>query len=359
MTQHTPTPSDDLDSIQAYDYDLPKELIAQHPSSRREDARLMVVDRGRGEINHAHIRDLPEVLRAGDLLVLNDTKVIPAQLTGRRDSSGGRWDGLFLQADEQGIWKLLAKTRGKIQPGEAVSLTDRDGVPRVRLTLLARLSGGAWAARPDSSDSAFQILEQVGRVPLPHYIRDGQMMDSDVKDYQTVFAKHPGSVAAPTAGLHFTKPLVDRLVNAEVSLTRVTLHVGIGTFRPVSVERLNEHEMHSEWGQLDERAVTEIEKCRERRGRVLAVGTTSVRVLETAARHQPLAPWQGLTDLFIRPGFEFRCIDGLLTNFHLPKSTLLVLVRTFGGQELIREAYRQAVAEKYRFFSYGDAMLIV
>ena len=359
MTQHSSPPSDDLNSIQAYDYELPRELIAQHPVSRREDARLMVVDRATREITHAHIRDLPEILRAGDLLVLNDTKVIPGQLTGRRDSSGGRWDGLFLQADEQGIWKLLAKTRGKIQPGETVSLTDRDGVPRIRLTLLARLSGGAWAARPDSTEPAWQLLEQVGRVPLPHYIRDGQMMDSDIKDYQTVFAKHPGSVAAPTAGLHFTKHLVDRLVNAEISITRVTLHVGIGTFRPVSVDQLNDHEMHAEWGQLDERAVAEIQKCRERGGRVIAVGTTSVRVLETAARRQPLAPWQGLTDLFIRPGFEFHCLQGLLTNFHLPKSTLLVLVRTFGGDALLREAYRQAVAEKYRFFSYGDAMLII
>ena len=347
------------DSILEYDYELPRELIAQHPTNRREDARLMLVDRSNEEIAHAHIRDLPDLLRAGDLLVLNDTKVIPAQLTGRRDSSGGRWDGLFLQADDNGIWKLLAKTRGKIQPGETVTLVDREGVGRIRMTMLAKLSGGTWAAKPDSQESPFTLLEQVGRIPLPHYIRDGQMVDSDVKDYQTVFARHPGSVAAPTAGLHFTKKLVENLLNKSISLTRVTLHVGIGTFRPVSVEKLSDHEMHSEWGRVDQVAVDEITKCKQRGGRVIAVGTTSVRVLETAARRETLTQWEVLTDLFIRPGFEFRCIDGLMTNFHLPKSTLLVLVRTFGGDELLRRAYTEAIAEKYRFFSYGDAMLIV
>lgn len=359
MSQPARLPPNGFDSIQEYDYELPRELIAQHPVNRREDARLMLVDRQKQEVTHAHIRDLPDLLQAGDLLVLNDTKVIPAQLTGRRDSSGGRWDGLFLQVDDKGIWKLLAKTRGKIQPGETVTLLDRDGVGRIRLTLLARLSGGAWAARPDSDESVFKILDQVGRVPLPHYIREGQMTDSDIQDYQTIYARHPGSVAAPTAGLHFTKPLVERLLNAQVSLTRATLHVGIGTFRPVTAEKLSEHEMHSEWGKIDQRAVDEIANCRKRNGRVIAIGTTSVRVLETAATLGPLGPWEGLTDLFIRPGFQFRCINGLLTNFHLPKSTLLVLVRTFGGDELIRRAYAEAMAERYRFFSYGDAMLIV
>jgi S-adenosylmethionine:tRNA ribosyltransferase-isomerase len=204
-----------------------------------------------------------------------------------------------------------------------------------------------------------ELLEIVGRVPLPHYIRDGNMLQDDIKNYQTVFATKPGSVAAPTAGLHLTKTLINRLIDSNKSITRVTLHVGIGTFRPVNVPKLSEHVMHSEWGQIDEKAIGQIEKCRQQGGRVIAVGTTTTRILETAARHLPLKPWSGATDIFIRPGFEFHAIDGLLTNFHLPRSTLLVLVRTFGGDELIQEAYRQAIEEKYRFFSYGDAMLIL
>ena len=357
MTTTDQTQSDS-GSIEDYDYQLPKELIAQSPLARRDDSRLLVADRSTKQILHRHVRDLPELLKAGDLLVLNDSRVIPAQLVGLRDSSRGRWHGLFLETDANGVWKVLAKTRGKIKPGETVTLQDRAGASRLKLTMLTKLPDGAWAVKPDSPLPTFEILDLVGRVPLPHYIRAGEMEESDVKDYQTVFATKPGSVAAPTAGLHFTKTLIDRLIAANVSITRVTLHVGIGTFRPIAVQHLSEHRMHQEWGQLDERAVEHIEACHKRGGRVIAVGTTSVRVLETAGQQSPLVPWAGNTDLFIRPPHKFQLVDSLMTNFHLPRSSLLVLVRTFGGDDFMQRVYTTAIAEKYRFFSYGDAMLI-
>lgn len=341
-----------------YDFELPKDLIAQQPLPNREDARLMLVNRDEAAIEHRHIRDLDSILRPGDCLVLNDTKVIPAKLVGFRESTRGRWQGLFLEADEQGNWRLLAKTRGRIQPGEKVVLQDRNGVERARLVLLSKLEGGQWIARLEDEMDTMDALSLVGRIPLPHYIRGGNMVDSDISDYQTVFAKQPGAVAAPTAGLHLTKSLINRLVDAEVEIATVTLHVGIGTFRPVGVEVLTEHEMHFEYGTISEASVKRIQKAKQSGGRVIAVGTTSVRVLETAAQDGELKPWTGETNLFIRPGFQFNAVDGLLTNFHLPRSTLLVLIRTFGGDELMTKAYEEAVEEKYRFFSYGDAMLI-
>lgn len=353
------TENHDPDDIRNYEYDLPESLIAQYPLEKREDARLMVIRKKSGTIGHFTIADLPEQLAAGDLMVLNDSRVIPARLVGRRESTGARWQGLYLGSDSEGSWRLMGKTRGTLHIGEHVLLQDREGLGKIRLTMLARLEDGLWAARPDSDLPALDILRQVGRVPLPNYIRKGAMVDSDLTDYQTVYASKPGSVAAPTAGLHLTKPLINSLIDRGIGITRVTLHVGIGTFRPVKAERLSHHHMHNEWGQLDEKAVGQIEACRQRKGRVISVGTTSTRVLETVTRDGPVRPWTGETGLFIHPGHEFRAVDGLLTNFHLPRSTLLVLVRTFGGDELIREAYQQAVAWKYRFFSYGDAMLIL
>lgn len=342
-----------------YDFDLPKSLIAQAPLSNREDARLLTVDRESQTVDHHHIRDLDGLLRPGDCLVLNDTKVIPAKLVGYREKTKGRWQGLFLEADAQGNWRLLAKTRGKIQPGETVVLQDRNGVERSRLVLITKLEGGQWIARIEGNESSsMDELSLVGRIPLPHYIRGGNMVDSDISDYQTVFAKHPGAVAAPTAGLHLTKALMKRLIDREIEVATVTLHVGIGTFRPVGVNVLTEHEMHFEFGSIGEKSVQRIQDAKKAGGRIIAVGTTSVRVLETAAQDGELKPWSGDTNLFIRPGFKFNAVDGLLTNFHLPRSTLLVLVRTFGGDTLMKRAYREAVAEEYRFFSYGDAMLI-
>ncbi|MEM7456586.1 MAG: tRNA preQ1(34) S-adenosylmethionine ribosyltransferase-isomerase QueA [Planctomycetota bacterium] len=344
--------------IDHYDFELPQELIAQHPVMNREDARLMTVDRESSGIDHFHIRDMPQLVRDGDCLVLNDTRVIPAQLVGYRVKTRGRWHGLFLESDESGNWRLLSKTRGKIQPGERVILQDRDGVERFELTLIAKLDDASWVARPEAEGTPEELIGRIGRVPLPHYIRGGNMVDADIDDYQTVFARRPGAIAAPTAGLHFTNRLLTSLIDRGVKIARVTLHVGIGTFRPVSADDLGQHQMHYEWGEIESAAVETINKTRNEGGRVIAVGTTSVRVLETAGADGELQPWRGETDLFVRPPFQFNVIDGLLTNFHLPRSTLLVLVRTFGGDKLLTRAYSEAVEEQYRFFSYGDAMLI-
>jgi S-adenosylmethionine:tRNA ribosyltransferase-isomerase len=349
----------DPNRLSYYDFELPKELIAQIPVPRRDDSRLMFVQRNTQSIDHHHVRDLPQLLKTGDLLVLNDTRVIPAKLVGFRTSTGGRWHGLFISADDTGIWRVLGKTRGKLVPGDTVTLQDREGSATCLLRMISKLDDGSWLVVPDSVLPWSQLLEQFGRIPLPHYIRDGNMTDSDRKDYQTVFAAKPGSVAAPTAGLHFTKELIGRLVDAGIAITRVTLHVGIGTFKPITVEEITKHQMHAEWGNIDDKAVTEIARCHERGGRLIAVGTTATRLLETQAMLAAGRPWQGTTDLFIRPGHTFRALQGLMTNFHLPRSTLLVLVRTFGGDALIQRAYELAVRERYRFFSYGDAMLIV
>jgi S-adenosylmethionine:tRNA ribosyltransferase-isomerase len=342
-----------------YDYELPRSLIAQHPPTRRSDARLLLVDRARQALEHYHIRDLPGLLRASDSLVLNDTRVIPARLVGYRASTRGRWEGLFLSADPQGNWRLLAKTRGKLEPGEHITLVNERMQDALSLRLLLKEEGGAWIARPDRATGPLELLEAVGRIPLPPYIRGGEMDATDRQRYQTVYADTPGAVAAPTAGLHFTDELLKRVEAAGVSLVRATLHVGLDTFRPVSSENLLDHAMHSEWCRLSPAAVATIAARKAAGGRTMAVGTTSVRILETAARSGTLEPFEGATDLFIHPPYTFRAVDALLTNFHLPRTTLLVLVRTFGGDALIRRAYEEAIREQYRFFSYGDAMLIV
>ncbi len=320
-----------------FDYDLPRELIAQQPLRNRADARLMVVDRCRQQVSHNHVRDLPMLLAAGDRLVLNDTRVLPAQLQGTRAGTGGRWRGLFLSSTPEGHWRVLCKTRGRLAPGESIVLEDREGRRAEKLWLLERLEGGQWLAHLDSEAPLTEALERLGRVPLPHYIRGGQMVDQDVANYQTVFARRPGAVAAPTAGLHFTKELLGQIGQRGVEFSAVTLHVGLGTFRPIAGP-LEEHQMHSEWCELGEKGAAEINATRAAGGRVVAVGTTCVRTLESAAARSEgkLAAWSGETDLFIRPPYEFRAIDCLLTNFHFPGTTLLVLVQTFGGVELIR-----------------------
>jgi S-adenosylmethionine:tRNA ribosyltransferase-isomerase len=356
-----------MSELDQYDYDLPRDLIAQHPLPVRSDARLMIVRRSNadgglrsgGTIDHAHVRDLPEILTAGDCLVFNDTKVIPARLVGRRDRTGARWSGLFLSADEQGVWQVLSKTRGKLEPGEAIIVVSWNVRQSVTLRLLTKLEGGVWAVRPEPLGEPMEILNRVGRVPLPPYIRDGEMVEADSEQYQTVFATEPGAVAAPTAGLHFTPELLAQLEHRGIDRELVTLHVGIGTFRPITAERLEQHVMHSEWCSLTAKVATRLKAAKAESRRVIAVGTTVARTLESAAAAGPLQPFQGLTNLFIRPPFRFRACDALLTNFHLPRSTLLILVRTFGGDELMRRAYQAAIAEGYRFFSYGDAMLIL
>ena len=353
-----------MSELDQYDFHLPRELIAQKPLRTRSDARLLVVRREDGSLEHRYVRDLPELLSAGDCLVLNNTRVIPARLVGFRTQTGGRWEGLFLATDDEGNWKILSKTRGKLAPGETVTLQDREMCGVCRLMLLSRLGDGLWAARPEfesesEREETLTLLDRVGRVPLPPYIRDGEMIDADRETYQTVYASEPGAVAAPTAGLHFTDPLLKRLEVSGVQTCRITLHVGLGTFRPISATSLDAHKMHSEWGRIDAATVGQLEATRRDGHRIVALGTTAVRTLETAAADGNLAAWQGETDLFIRPPHTFHAVDALLTNFHLPKSTLLILVRTFGGDALIRQAYGEAIREEYRFYSYGDAMLIL
>ena len=345
-----------------YAYELPPDLIAQESLADRAAARLLVVDRATASLEHRYVRDLPQILRAGDLVIVNDTRVVPARLIGRRVKTGGRWEGLFLRVDTaSGAWELLASTRGRPEIGERVMLTGFDGLDAMPLTLVGRSGGGAWLAVPDVADpleTVEEILNRVGRVPLPGYIRGGAEQPGDRERYQTVFARQSGSAAAPTAGLHFTDGLLAELAACGIGRASVTLHVGLDTFRPISAERLDDHPMHTEWCECPEETVAAIRETRGRGGRIVAVGTTAARTLETAARSGTLAAWSGPTDLFIRPGFEFRAIDCLLTNFHMPRTTLMVLVSTFASRGLIATAYEEAIRQQYRFFSYGDAMLI-
>lgn len=343
-----------------YDYHLPPELIAQEPVPRRVDARLLVVDRATGTIAHQHVRDLPEILRPGDCLVLNDTKVIPARLEGHRSSTGGRWEGLFLAAASHGVWRVMARTRGKPAAGETITIASPLGADELTLRLIAHEPEGTWVVSPEMPGDWLEILQRFGRVPLPPYIRKGEMLPADREHYQTVFARVPGAVAAPTAGLHFTEALLQTLERQGVRRAYVTLHVGQGTFRPIATPEIEQHAMHSEWAEIGEEAVERIEAARAAGGRVVAVGTTCVRTLESAVGDDGhLRPFRGETRLYIHPPYRFRAVDVLMTNFHLPRTTLLVLVRTFGGDALIQRAYAEAIQEQYRFFSYGDAMLVV
>jgi len=346
-----------------YDYDLPRELIAQEPLADRTAARLLVVRRPDGPLSHRHVRDLPEILRPGDLVVVNDTKVVPARLVGRRMNTGGAWEGLYLREEtagpQAGAWMLLAQTRGRPQIGERIMLVDRAGKDALTLELVGRAGGGAWLARPETDEPAAAALAGVGRVPLPAYIRDGVEQAEDVERYQTVFARASGSAAAPTAGLHFTEPLFAQLAARGVERAHVTLHVGLDTFRPITVDDIAAHPMHTEWCDCPAATAAAVAATKARGGRVVAIGTTAVRTLETAARATGVvAAWQGPTDLFIRPGFSFRAVDCLLTNFHMPRTTLMVLVSTFASRGLISHAYAEAIHAGYRLLSYGDAMLI-
>lgn len=358
-----------MSEIDLYDYDLPRERIAQDQLPTRSDARLMVVNRETKAIDHYHVRDLPELLNPSDALVMNNSKVVPARLIGFRTRTRGRWQGLFLQADpESGVWEVLTKTRGTLVAGETLTVQDRHGRDGMLLTVVARTDEGHLLVQPSlpsqydepiSLSEPADWLEKFGRIPLPPYIRDGRMVDADVENYQTVFASHRGSVAAPTAGLHFTESLLQKIRDNGVGINEVTLHVGIGTFRPIATESLGDHQMHTEWGQIDAETSASINQRRESGGRCIAVGTTSVRVLESAAAGGKLASWTGTTDLFIKPPYQFSAVDALMTNFHLPKSSLLVLVSAFASRDLALHAYQVAIEQEYRFYSYGDAMLIV
>ncbi len=354
-----------MNELAVYDYELPEELIAAHPLENRSDSRMLVVEKTSGVISHHHVSDLPEFLKPWDCLVLNDTKVLPARLFGVRAKTGGKWEGLFLGVDPDGHWKLIGQTRGRLLAGEqleiapACAITDPSQSPRLRLTLVSQNEEGAWLAKPDLGEDFVELLNTFGTMPLPPYIKRPIAQASDFERYQTTYARHPGAVAAPTAGLHLTTDLLEQCTAKRIEKAFVTLHVGIGTFRPITATQLSEHHMHSEWCEVTPEAVAKIQRAKQQGGRIAAVGTTSVRTLESASQIGFVQPFRGETNLFIRPGYVFQTVDLLLTNFHLPQSTLLVLVSTLAGHELIRTAYQEAIREGYRFYSYGDAMLIV
>jgi S-adenosylmethionine:tRNA ribosyltransferase-isomerase len=306
-------------------------------------------------LQHRRFHELPTILEPGDLLVLNDTRVLPARLLGQRARTGGKWEGLFLRELPDASWEMLCQARGSLQEGEIIEVQPGP----LRLQLVSRLSAGRWQVKPLRSGKANELLDQSGAVPLPPYIRKGVARPEDRLAYQTIYAKHPGAAAAPTAGLHFTERLFADLAERGVGWTMVTLHIGPATFQPVQADDYTKHPMHAEWGQLTQPAVDAIRACKERGGRVVAVGTTSVRVLESVARRGTLQAWEGETDLYIHPPYEFKIVDALVTNFHLPRTTLLLLAAAFAGGDFLGRAYESAIAERYRFYSYGDAMLIV
>jgi S-adenosylmethionine:tRNA ribosyltransferase-isomerase len=341
-------------NVSDFDYELPPQLIAQAPAEPRHAARLLAHDVATNRTEHLRVLELERVLRAGDLLVVNDTRVRRARLCGRR-ATGGAVELLLLEALGHGRWRALARPAAKLRPGEQVELEDG----RLSATAIERGAGGEWLV--ELSDEG--LVEQVGRMPLPPYIRrpadDSALRELDSAAYQTVFARELGAVAAPTAGLHFTPELLERLDAAGVERASVTLHVGEGTFKPVTAEDTAEHEMHAERFDVPEETASAVARCRERGGRVIACGTTSVRALEAVAVEDRIPrAGAGETRLFLVPGSRFRVVDALLTNFHLPRSTLLMLVSAFAGRERVLALYAEAIERGYRFYSYGDAMLL-
>jgi S-adenosylmethionine:tRNA ribosyltransferase-isomerase len=337
-----------------FDYALPQRLIAQQPVSPREASRLLVLDRATGAITHRIFRDIGDYLRPGDVLVLNDTRVLPARLRGRRRRTGGAVELLLVHPMTDGAWEALVRPSGRLRPGTVVEV----GPDAVPVEIGERLSGGRRLVRlaPEGQPGStlLDLMHRVGEMPLPPYIK--QRLD-DPELYQTVYARADGAVAAPTAGLHFTPGLLDRLRGQGIRTVTLTLHVGLGTFQPVVEDDIHRHRMEPEYYSIAADAASAINA---RRGRLVAVGTTVVRTLETAVGHDGgVTAGSGWTDLFITPGFHFRLIDVLVTNFHLPRTTLLMLVAAFAGRETILRAYEHAIREQYRFYSFGDAMLIL
>ena len=340
-----------------FDYVLPPELIAQHPADRRDGSRLMVVHRAEGRWEHRAFTDLPSYVRTGDVVVVNNTKVIPARLIGKKTGTGGKAEIFLLEELKPGVWDVLLRARRRPRPGESLEF----GGGRLVATMESEGELGRAVVRFATERPVLAWAEELGDTPLPPYIqRPAGSLDEDRDRYQTVFAKHPGAVAAPTAGLHFTPDVLARLDAMGVRRAEVTLHVGLGTFRPVSAETVTDHTMEAERYVVTRDAAETIRAARAAGGRCLAVGSTSVRTLESvAARHGELCEAEGRTDLFIYPPFTFRVADLILTNFHLPKSTLLMMMSAFAGRDLMLAAYAEAVRERYRFFSYGDAMLLI
>ena len=333
-------------------YDLPQELIAQTPLERRDGSRLMVLDRESGEITHRHFYDLPEYLHPGDTLVLNDSRVLPARLYGHRVPTGGAVELLLLKDQGDGKWECLARPGRKLKPGAEVSFGDGE----LTATIAEDLQEGKKLVQFHYEGMFLEILERLGKMPLPPYIKE-ELQNGE--RYQTVYSKVTGSAAAPTAGLHFTKELLQKIQDMGVSIAYVTLHVGLGTFRPVSAEEVTDHHMHSEFCMISKETAELLNETHRRGGRIICVGTTSCRTLESFAKEDgTFEESSGWTEIFIYPGYRFKAMDALVTNFHLPESTLVMLVSAFAGREHILNAYNTAVQERYRFFSFGDAMLI-
>lgn len=354
-------PIDEQFSLANLNYDLPERLIAQQPPASRDDARLLTMNRQSGDLSDRTISDLSDILHSGDLLVLNDTRVVPAKFLAVRET-GGKVRGLFINQEEPDVWLVMLEGSRRLRVGEILSIKadDDDGVS---FTLAESCGEGHWKARVTTDGSIEEILNRVGQTPLPPYIRRKDVQpDMDRLDrsrYQTVFAKNPGAIAAPTAGLHFTNELLTQLQQSGIEIAYLTLHVGEGTFKPIQTDTLSQHVMRVEQYNLPKETVNTIHQCRKQNGRVVAVGTTTVRVLESVAdENGQLQSGEGYTDLLIYPPYPFRVVDVLLTNFHLPQSTLLALVMAFTGVDNTTKAYRHAIEQQYRFFSYGDAMWI-
>ena len=333
-------------------FDLPQELIAQDPLEDRSSSRLLVLDKNTGEISHHIFRDIIDYLHPGDCLVLNNTKVIPARLLGEREGTGGHVEVLLLKRKEADVWETLVKPGKKCKPGQR--LTFGDGL--LKAEVLETVEEGNRLIRFEYEGIFEEVLDKLGEMPLPPYITHKL---KDKNRYQTVYAKYEGSAAAPTAGLHFTQELLQQIADKGIKIAYVTLHVGLGTFRPVKEENVLEHHMHSEYYQVTEEAANTINETKKNGGRVICVGTTSCRTIESAAdENGHLEECCGNTDIFIYPGYQFKVLDCLITNFHLPESTLVMLVSALAGREHILHAYEEAIRERYRFFSFGDAMFI-
>ncbi|MBW3553290.1 MAG: tRNA preQ1(34) S-adenosylmethionine ribosyltransferase-isomerase QueA [Gemmatimonadetes bacterium] len=345
----------DLSRAAAYDYELPSELIAQHPVEPRDRSRLMVVPRDGAPFRHLSFRDLPDLIPAGDVLVVNETRVLPARIRGRKPT-GAPAEVLLLRplSDDEREWEALVRPGGKLKPGRVIEVDDA-----VRIHVVDSTPGGGRIVRIESDEPARAAIERVGEMPLPPYIERPAEAE-DRERYQTVYARTSGSVAAPTAGLHFTPAVLEALRGRGVETARLVLHVGVGTFRPVDEDDLSRHAMHAEWFEVPEAAARTIDGARDRGGAVWAVGTTVARTLESVALDDGrVRAGSGWTDIFIRPPYRFRAVDRLITNFHLPRSTLLMLVSAFAGHERAMAAYDEAVRARYRFYSYGDAMVIL
>lgn len=338
--------------VSDFDFYLPEELIAQHPLEKRDTSRLMVLDKNTGNIEHKHFHDIVDYLNEGDTLVLNNTRVMPARLIGEKEETGGKIEFLLLKRIEGDKWECLAKPGKRARIGQKFTF----GNGKLKCTVVDIVEEGNRIIEFSYEGIFEQVLDELGEMPLPPYITERL---EDRERYQTVYSKEKGSAAAPTAGLHFTEGLLNKLKEKGVNIAYLTLHVGLGTFRPVKVDDINEHIMHSEYYNLDEENANIINETKKRGNKVIAVGTTSTRTLETIGDKEGFVrPQSGWTDIFIYPGYKYKVIDQLITNFHLPESTLIMLVSALAGKENVMNAYKKAVEEKYRFFSFGDSMFI-